>query len=345
MPPDRLRDEEGRLAALRRYDLSNGSSEEPARGIVDLLQEILEVPAASITLLDADTEWLRSARGVATESIRRADGFCDETIRQYGVMTVPDAQDDWRFAACPLVAGAPHVRAYIGAPLTTPDGYNIGALCAFDTRPREFTDREQHIVARLARLVVDNLELRQVARQDAMTGALTRGGFFAEVEKEFQRSIRYDRPAALVMIDVDNFRAINDRYGHAAGDAVLVSIAAACMGTMRRSDIFGRVGGEEFGLLLPETEPEAAADAAERIRRIVESTIVEAGGDASITATVSLGVAPIPAAAEGAATWIAGADIALYEAKQFGRNRVAVGKARRPVPRPTDLAEQVKRPN
>lgn len=345
MQADRLRDEEGRLAALRRYDFNGSSGENAEQGIVDLLRETLDVPVAAITMLDAETEWLRSARGVAVDSVPRATGFCDEAVRQYGVMCVPDVKDDWRFASGPLVVAEPHARAYIGAPLTTPDGYNIGALCAFDTKPREFTDREQRIVEKLARLVVEYLELRQVARQDAMTGALTRGGFFAEVEKEFQRSIRYDRPSALVMIDVDNFRMINDRYGHAAGDAVLVAIAAACMGTMRRTDIFGRVGGEEFGLLLPETEPEAAADAAERIRRVVETTIVEAGGDASITATVSLGVAPIPAASEGAATWIAEADIALYEAKQFGRNRVAVGKARKPAPLPTDMAEQVKRPN
>lgn len=345
MQPDRLRDEEGRLAALRRYDLTNTMGDGPAPEVVELVQQILDVPAAAITLLDAETEWLRSARGVAAESIRREDGFCDETIRQYGPMNVPDAADDWRFAASPLVTGEPHVRSYIGAPLTTPDGYNIGALCAFDVRPREFSDRELQIVAKLAQLVMEHLELRQIARQDAMTGALTRGGFLAEVEKEFQRAVRYDRPSALVMIDVDNFRDINDRYGHPAGDAVLVSIAAACMGTMRRSDIFGRIGGEEFGLLLPETGPEEAAEAAERIRRIVSDTIVEAGGNAAIKATVSLGVAPIPAASEGAATWLSEADIALYEAKQFGRNRVAVGKARRPAPLPTDMEEQAKRPN
>ena len=345
MQPDRLRDEEGRLAALRRYDLAETTGTGLARGIVELVQEVLEVPAAAISLLDAEQEWLRSVSGVAVDTVRREDGFCDETIRQYGAMSVPDALDDWRFAASPLVTGGPRFRSYLGAPLTTPDGYNIGAVCAFDTRPREFTDRERRIIEKLGRLVVEQLELRQVARQDAMTGALTRGGFFAEVEKEFQRSIRYDRPSALVMIDVDNFRAINDRYGHAAGDAVLVSIAAACMGTMRRSDLFGRVGGEEFGLLLQATGPEEATEAAERIRRIIEGTIVEAGGDAQIKATVSLGVAPVPASSEGAATWLAEADIALYEAKQFGRNRVAVGKARKPVALPTDLSEQAKRPN
>ena len=122
------------------------------------------------------------------------------------------------------------------------------------------------------------------------------------------------------MIDVDRFRTINDRYGHAAGDAVLVSIANAAMATMRKSDVFGRTGGEEFGLLLPETDGDEAFDAAERIRRIVEGTIVEVEG-ISIRATISIGIAPIPSAAEGCDTWFSEADIALYEAKRTGKGR------------------------
>jgi diguanylate cyclase (GGDEF)-like protein len=170
-----------------------------------------------------------------------------------------------------------------------------------------------------------------------MTGALTRRGFFAEVEKEILRAIRYDRPSTLVVIDVYHFKSINDRYGHPAGDAVLVSIANACMASMRRSDVFGRIGGEEFGMLLPETDAEEARDAAERIRGIVESTIVQVGG-AEVRATVSLGIAPIPLSGEPVSTWLSEADIALYEAKQFGRNRVIVGKQRRPVAPLTDDA-------
>lgn len=344
MPPDRLKDEEGRLAALRRYDVADSLGEGPVQRVVELVQDMLEVPAAAVTLLDADREWIRSARGIAAEFISRRDAFCDETIRRYEPLIVADAHDDWRFARNPMVTGAPYVRSYLGVPLTTPDGYNIGSLCAFDTSPREFTEREARILGKCARLVVEQLELQQVARQDSMTGALTRSGFLAEVDKEFTRAIRYDRPSALVMIDVDHFRTINDRYGHPAGDAVLVSIATACMSSMRKSDILGRIGGEEFGLLLPETGAEDAREAADRIRRAVESTIVEAGG-AAIRATISLGVAPIPAASEGAGGWLAEADIALYEAKQFGRNRVVLGKPRRPAPLPTDMDQQSKRPN
>ena len=177
-----------------------------------------------------------------------------------------------------------------------------------------------------------------------MTGALTRRGFLAEVEKEFLRATRYDRPSALMVIDVDNFRVINDRHGHPAGDAVLVSIANACMSAMRKSDVFGRIGGEEFAMLLPETDADDARDAAERIRQIVESTIVETSSQL-IRATVSIGIAPIPAVSESALGWLSEADIAVYEAKQFGRNRVAVARARRPVTPQMELARQVDRPN
>jgi diguanylate cyclase (GGDEF)-like protein len=103
------------------------------------------------------------------------------------------------------------------------------------------------------------------------------------------------------------------------------------MANMRRSDIFGRIGGEEFGLLLPETDAEEAREACERIRQMVEATIVQVGG-AEVRATVSMGIAPRPSNTETVAAWFSEADIALYEAKQFGRNRVIVGKARRPVP-------------
>lgn len=330
MQDDKLTDEEARLAALRRYEIRDTVESRPFQRIVDLVQQIMGVPMAAVTLIDADTQWFRAQRGLTGTEMPRAEAFCNYTIAQRGPFAVSDARQDPRFADNPMVTGAPHIRSYLGVPLTTPDGYNVGSLCAIDNEPRHFDRSQGEIMRKLAEIVVEQFELQQIAKQDSMTGALTRRGFFAEVEKEFQRAGRYERPSALVIIDVDHFKAINDRYGHPAGDAVLVSIANACMATMRKSDIFGRIGGEEFGLLLPETEAEEARLAAERIRSMVESTIVQVGGT-EVRATVSLGVAPRPAAGETAATWFGEADIALYEAKQFGRNRVAVGKPRRPL--------------
>jgi diguanylate cyclase (GGDEF)-like protein len=344
MHPDRLRDEEGRLAALRRYDLTGVAGDAPIQSVVDLVREILAVPAAAVTLLDAEREWVKAARGFGAEVIVRRDSFCAETIRQYDAMRVPDALDDWRFAGNPMVRGAPHLRSYLGVPLTTSDGYNIGSLCVFDSEPRDFDDREVGIVKKFAQLVIEQFEVEQVAKLDAATEALTRRGFLAEIEKEFVRAHRYDRPSSLVVIDIDNFRATNEQYGHPAGDALLVAIAKTCASTMRQSDIFGRIGGDEFGLLLPETDAEEALAAGERLRRAIEAGRVETSAG-PIKATASLGIAPIPALSEGWSSWLAEADIALSEAKQSGRNRVVAGKARRPAPIATDLEHQARRPH
>lgn len=338
MQDDKLHDEEARLAALRRYEVRDGGDVAPFQRIVDLVRDILGAPMAAVTLIDAETQLFRAHRGLTGVETPRADAFCNYTIAQEGPFAVPDARLDPRFSSNPMVVGDPHIRSYLGVPLRTPDGYNVGSLCAIDDEPRQFDRSQGEIMRKLAEIVVEQFELQQIAKQDSMTGALTRRGFFAEVDKEFLRACRYDRPSALVVIDVDHFKAINDRYGHPAGDAVLVSIANACMATMRRSDIFGRIGGEEFGLLLPETDAEEAREAADRIRRMVESTIIQVGGT-EVRATVSLGVAPRPASTESVATWFSEADIALYEAKQFGRNRVSLGKARRPVGGPVRPGE------
>ncbi|RYE10399.1 MAG: sensor domain-containing diguanylate cyclase [Hyphomicrobiales bacterium] len=330
MHTDKLTDEDARLAALRRYENRDLGESRPFERVVELVQQVLGVPMAAVSLIDADTQWLKARRGLEFDVTPRAEAFCNYTIAQRGPFAVHDARTDERFAANPMVTGEPYIRAYLGVPLTTPDGYNVGSLCAIDNEPRLFDRAQGEILKKLAEIVVEHFELQQIARQDSLTGALTRRGFFAEVEKEFLRATRYDRPSSLIVLDVDHFKSINDRYGHAAGDAVLVSIANASMSTMRRSDIFGRIGGEEFALLLPETAAHEAAEAAERIRQLVETTIVQVGGT-EVRATVSLGIAPVPPAAEGVSTWFNEADIALYEAKRFGRNRVVVSKPRRPA--------------
>jgi diguanylate cyclase (GGDEF)-like protein len=331
MDPEKLTDEDARLAALRRYEIHDSGDARPFQRIVDLVQQVMGVPMAAVTLIDSDTQWFKASRGLPGSETPRADAFCNHTIRQMGPFAINDAMLDPRFSGNPMVTGAPHIRSYLGVPLTTPEGYNIGSLCAIDNEPRQFDRAQGEIMRKLAEIVVEQFELQQIAKQDSMTGALTRRGFFAEVEREFLRAGRYDRPSTLVVIDVDLFKSINDRYGHPAGDAVLVSIANCCMANMRRSDIFGRIGGEEFGLLLPETDAEEAREACERIRQMVEATIVQVGG-AEVRATVSMGIAPRPSNTETVAAWFSEADIALYEAKQFGRNRVIVGKARRSVP-------------
>jgi diguanylate cyclase (GGDEF)-like protein len=325
MQDEKLDDEQARLAALRRYEILDTPPEEAFQRIVELVRTVLGVPMAAVSLVDGQRQWLKAVVGPLPKQIGRDASFCNETIKRHGAMAVEDMLRDGRFTTNPLVTGEPMVRSYLGVPLTTPDGYNIGALCAIDDEPRPFDSRDAGILEKFAQIVLEQLELRQIAKQDALTGALTRRGFMAEAEKEFARAHRYERPSALVLLDVDHLRSVNERFGHAAGDGVLVAIANACMSTMRKSDVFGRIGGEEFALLLPETDADTARAVAERLRKMVGATIVETG-KADVRATVSCGVAPLPAVAEGAAAWLSEADLALYEAKHAGRNRVVLAR-------------------
>jgi diguanylate cyclase (GGDEF)-like protein len=330
MHEDKLDDEDARLAALRRYELRDTTDNRPFERVVELIQQVLGVPMAAVTLIYADTQWLKASRGMKYGETAREEAFCTHTIRQFGPFAVNDARLDPRFAENPMVTGAPFIRSYLGVPLTTPEGYNIGSLCAIDDEPRLFDKAQGEMMRKLAEIVVEQFELQQIARQDSMTGALTRRGFIAELDRELIRGSRYDRPSALVAIDLDHLKTINERYGRAAADALLVSVANCCMANMRRSDIFGRLGGDEFALLLPETDAEEAREAAERMRRTIEATIVQVGGT-EVRATVSMGIAPRPAAGETAAAWLADAQAATADAKLEGRNRVAVARPRNPA--------------
>jgi len=162
----------------------------------------------------------------------------------------------------------------------------------------------------------------ELARVDFLTNLANRRAFYEEGERELQSLQGGNRPAAVVMLDIDHFKSVNDRYGHAAGDSVIRAVAELIRANLRASDIAGRLGGEEFALLLPDTAAATVLVAAERLRAATEALLVEQDG-VRITFTLSIGVAVLAYDAT-LDQWIARADAALYRAKQGGRNRVAV---------------------
>jgi diguanylate cyclase (GGDEF)-like protein/PAS domain S-box-containing protein len=166
-------------------------------------------------------------------------------------------------------------------------------------------------------------ELTRLATTDPLTGVANRRRFIEQLEIELARMQRFDKPAAFLMMDVDNFKNVNDTYGHAVGDAVLRHLAELSQHRLRRIDLFGRLGGEEFGILLPGTDAAGARQFADSFRRYVADTPLESS-KGIIPLTVSIGVAefdPGDAAPDGV---LARADTALYRAKEGGRNRVEV---------------------
>jgi diguanylate cyclase len=176
------------------------------------------------------------------------------------------------------------------------------------------------VTYRLARRVRgQNLTLAALSSIDGLSGLLNRGHWEAVVAAEFQRCKRIGHPSSLAMLDIDHFKAINDRHGHPAGDAVIRSVARILRGALRLHDVPGRYGGEEFGIVLPGTGVEGAEVLAERVRARIESAVLDTASGAR--ATASLGIAVYDSRDANHADWIARADRALYRAKESGRNR------------------------
>ncbi len=165
-------------------------------------------------------------------------------------------------------------------------------------------------------------ELRVMANTDALTGVNNRRRFLEILEGEIQRVKRTGHPLCFMMLDIDCFKSVNDRYGHLAGDQTLCHFAGALRDGRRGIDAIGRLGGEEFGVMLPETSVQNAAIVAERLRGIVASREVNAAGN-TFHITVSIGVTQLKPGESGDQL-IARADAAMYAAKQHGRNRVEI---------------------
>lgn len=164
-------------------------------------------------------------------------------------------------------------------------------------------------------------KLERLSRRDELTGALNRRGILMELEACVARVARYQRPAALVCFDVDHFKSINDRFSHAMGDRVLIAVSSHVQAMLRVPDCLGRLGGDEFCILLPETSLAGATTLAERICRALPQAVAQACPEVG-EITLSLGVASLEGADPKVDAWLHAADLALYAAKREGRNRV-----------------------
>lgn len=317
--------EEARLQALHRYNILDTPPEESLDRITRLAKRVMQTPVVLVSLIDRDRQWFKARQGLDLTETVRDISFCTHAIQRDTPMIVRDAREDVRFRDNALVVGEPGVRFYLGVPLHTPDGYNIGTLCAIDWQPRDPDPDQIALLQDLARLVVDELELRQIATIDSLTGAMTRRGFMREAQRAFQRARRYRHSLSCITVDVDHFKSVNDRYGHAAGDLVLCTIADSCKAITRSVDCFGRLGGEEFAIVLPETDLAGAQATAERLRQAIADLRIPTGADA-LNVTASFGVASLVADDHDVDALLHEADHALYEAKASGRNRVVASR-------------------
>lgn len=315
-------DEELRLRKLHQYDVLDTPKEDAFERITRLVTAVLGVPIAAVTLVDGGRQWFKSQQGLNVSETPRDQSFCAHAMLGSGPMVVRDATLDQRFSSNPLVVGDPDIRFYVGIPLRASDGTPLGALCGIDTKPRDIGERELEILGDLADLTMEQLELRLLATRDSLTGAMRRGHFITSATRDMAMARRMGVPLSCLMIDADKFKHINDDWGHAVGDDVLIHLVSAISGELRSSDSLGRMGGEEFCAFLPNTSLHGAMQVAERVRSAIAAMRIETPAGC-VQVTASIGAAELTGLDATPEEMIKRADIALYQAKHTGRNRVA----------------------
>jgi diguanylate cyclase (GGDEF)-like protein len=307
-------------------------------GTLDLNQVLVMVLDAAVRLTGADGGALyllderggkllrRAARAPGEAAASAASEPTDDALAAQ--VSAANRAANWRGKqTSPAVAGLPPYPA-LGVPLRLRE-HTLGALVV-DARlhGRGFADSvlgplgalaDQAAVAIANARLFAELQVQSIT--DSLTGLFNRRHLFALAEREFQRARRFGRALSVIMLDVDHFKQVNDRHGHAAGDQVLAEVARRLRGSIRAIDLIGRYGGEEFVLVLPETALPGAGLLGERLRLAIANTPV-ATLDGPLAITASLGIASTEPDVADVAALINRADQALYAAKQAGRNRV-----------------------
>jgi diguanylate cyclase (GGDEF)-like protein len=328
-----------KIANIHSLDLFYTPLEERFERITRIARRALHVPVAAISLLNEDKQWFKSAAGWGISELPRDQAICKLTCEANQIVLINDTLADARVAKLPIVMAAPRFRAYAGHPLLDEQGACVGTFCVFDLKPREFAPVDRQALIDLAALAQRELLSDQltnanalltsklgVARREALMDPLThlwnRRGASVLLKGAFSSADQRGTPLALALLDLDNFKRINDTRGHQAGDEVLRRVASRLLSTVRGGDAICRLGGDEFLVLMADTDAAIAGRVAERIRHaITDAPIPTRDGAISISLSVGCTVrqardtTPVDSLLERA-------DRALMESKTAGRNRV-----------------------
>ncbi len=274
--PDIPADEERRLETLHSLNILDTPPEERFDRLTRLAMRLFNVPVAQVSLIDEARQWFKSCLGIDPVEVPRDLTFCGHAILCEGPFVIEDASKDARFADNPLIAINPKVRFYAGYPLEI-NGSNIGTLCILDYVPRKFSDADQVLLEDLAYMAQQELTAVHLATMDELTDLTNRRGFYFLANKALKYCAQNNIPATLMYVDMNDFKSINDKHGHAEGDKSLVAFATFLKETMRDTDILARIGGDEFVALLTGIESEETDVILKRLQDAISQHNQEAG--------------------------------------------------------------------
>jgi diguanylate cyclase (GGDEF)-like protein len=315
--------EDGRLQTLYSYDILDTLPEVDFDTLTRLAANALKMPAAVIGLMDSDRLWFKSRIGLDVPQLDRQIAFCAHAImRPQEVLVSEDLLQDARFTHNPLVTNPPHLRFYAGAPLINQAGYALGTIAVADVTPRTLSESDKWMLKDFANLVILAIEgrkatsaLQTFAMTDQLTGLANRVHFERVLNAEISHARRANLSFKLFLMDLDNFKTVNDTYGHAAGDEVLKQVSQRMLDQLRAEDLFARLGGDEFGLLVRGDCDQYRETIASRIVQALSVPIQLSNGK-EVSIGVSVGSVVYSNQVNTVSALLAVADESLYQHKR-----------------------------
>jgi diguanylate cyclase (GGDEF)-like protein len=296
LKPPRSSDEASRLETLYSLALLDAPPQERFDRITRTARRLFGVPISIVSLIDSDRRWTMSHAGPDLDQPERDLSFCGHAAMADGVMVVDDAASHLQFFDNPIVTGVPRIRFYAGAPIRARNGARLGAICIMDYDARHLGVEEREALSDLAAMVEDEIDIATTAVVDELTGLVNRRGLELLGNNALVRARRDGESVSLLFADVDDLKTINDSLGHSIGDAALRAVAEVLWSTVRGGDVAARIGGDEFAVLLPDTEARSAAAVVQRIQQHIDGR--NALGEAPYDLRISIGhassIAPEP---------------------------------------------------
>jgi len=334
-----------KLANLHSLDPFYTPLEERFERITRLARRALNVPIAAITVVQGDRQWFKSVAGWQVAELPMSNSLCAEVIREGKQMIVSDTLEDLYMMENPVVRGKPGIRFYAGVPLRDSEHKTVGTFFVMDVKPRkadagfattladlgdmaqrelftvELSNAQSALVAKLG-------EARRQAMFDPLTRLWNRRGATDLLNSALKEADRHNHTLGICLADIDNFKQVNDQFGHQVGDQVLRRVAGSIVASVRPQDIVCRWGGEEFLVIVHDIDERGCVAIGERICAGMRELPIQTR-DGLVPASISIGVAMRNRGDTVTSDQlIALADAALYRSKREGRDRVTVGRAK-----------------